>query len=154
VTAETAVRPDHPVDALDFFLRDPSPQAAQRFTAFLLELQERRWTLRPPELVDEQAEGSSCRNLGGVLELFCGHPPWADRLPGDIDAAQCRETRELLQELCSLSKETGPFVVWFDGEEIGEIADGRMDRSLQEGLLEEWERNLGARSERGGPTRG
>jgi hypothetical protein len=146
------MRPDHPVDSLDFFLQDPNTQAAQRFTAFLQELRERTWTLRPPELVDEQEEGSACRNLGGVLELFCGHPPWGDRLPADIDAAQLRETRDLLQQLCSLSNETGPFVVWFDGEEIGEIADGRMCRSLQEGLLEEWARSLASRSEGGGPT--
>lgn len=100
----TAVRPDHPVDDLGFFLQDPSPQAAQRFTSFLVELQNRMWTLRAPELVDEQDEGIACRNLGGVLELFCGHPPWADKLPAEVDAAQFRETRALLQDLCSLSR--------------------------------------------------
>jgi hypothetical protein len=146
------VRPDHPLDALEFFLQDPSAQAASRFTTFLLDLRQRSWTLRPPELVDEQEEGSGCRNLGGVLQVYCGHPPWGDKLPVDIDAAQFRETRELLQDLCSLSREMGPFVVWFDGEEIGDIADGRIDRSLREGLLQEWERTVRSRSKPGGPT--
>jgi len=151
VARQIAIAADHPVDVLEFFLQDPSPAAAERFLAFMASLRDRDWTLGPPELVDEQEDASSCRNLGGVLDLYCAHPPWGERLPVDVDSAQFRETHDLLHALSSLSGEVGAFQVWFDGEEIGEVANGDLDRSLQEGLLGEWQRSLEER--RGGPTR-
>jgi hypothetical protein len=145
LTPPPKVRPDHPVDALEFFLRAPSSEAAERFTGFLKQLADRTWLLGPPRLVDEKDEGSGGRNLGGVFYVYCGHAPWADRLATDVDAAQLREMRDLLQELGALSTEVGPLAVWFDGEEIAEVVDGQIDRVLQAERLQEWERNLDAR---------
>ena len=148
VPASAKVRPDHPIDALEFFLRAPSPRAAERFGAFLKQLAGRTWSLGPPRVVDEPDEGGAGRSLGGVFYVYCGHAPWADRLPIDVDSAQLRETRDLLQQLGALSTEVGPLRVWFDGEEIGEIVDGRIDNVIQSERLQEWERNLDARRER------
>ena len=148
VTPPPKVRPDHPIDALEFFLRAPSGRAAERFNAFLKQLAGRTWSLGPPRLVDEKDDGSGGRSLGGVFYVYCGHAPWADRLPTDVDAAQLRETRGLLQELGALSAEVGPLAVWFDGEEIGQVVDGQLDRVLQSERLQEWERNLSARIDR------
>ena len=154
MTGGGIVQGGHPIDRLEFVLRDPNPSAAERFTAFLGTMRQRSWTIGPPELVDEHKPEDACRNLGCVLELYCAHPPWLDELPCDIDAAQFRETVWLVGELCVLSRDMGPFIVWFDGEEIGEIANGKMDESLEQGLLTEWETGLRTRAERGGRTRG
>jgi hypothetical protein len=137
---EELIHPEHPRDELAFFFQRPSHEAAAQLTALLAKTTSKRWTLGTPTLIDE-TEGA-CRNLGGVVGVYCGHPPWGERLPREVDAIHLSDVRHLIADLEMLSTEAGPIAVWFDGEEMGDIRDGQADEAIRRGLLEEWRRRL------------
>jgi hypothetical protein len=83
------------------------------------------------------------RTLGGFIELYSTLPPWCDALPQDVDRAHLEEVKALISALADLSKKTGHEIAFeLDSSQIGWIERGVVDRSLREGLIEEWEKSL------------
>jgi hypothetical protein len=74
--------------------------------------------------------------LGGALPL--GRPT------NDLasERAQLRDVEFLVDRLCRLSAGGPTFVIEYDGEEVGVVADGDADASLRQGLLAEWRRRV------------
>ncbi len=109
------------------------------------------WQLGPPIFVySRQAPKPSSQGdmevvtIGGCLELYSALPPW--NLPRETDAKHLEEVSILMDELCRFSRQHG--VGWeieLDRDLIGSISDGKMDRSLAEGFIGEWRRQLNSR---------
>ncbi|MGI5238904.1 hypothetical protein [Dactylosporangium sp. CA-139066] len=86
--------------------------------------------------------------LGFVLSIYTSRPPWDEEMDRTIDRAQLDEVKELLGEICRISGERNvSFDVHFAEESIGTVEDGRMDQSLEVGLIREWERVLDERDQ-------
>ena len=58
------------------------------------------------------------------------------------ESSQYAEVEFLVDRLCEFSNGGHTLVIEYDGEEIGEIRDGRADTSLRDGLLGEWRKIL------------
>jgi hypothetical protein len=107
----------------------------------------RQWVLGPPELFDEP-DVRDGRSLGFVLSIYTARPPWGEGMDRMIDRAHLDEVKELLGEICRISGERHiSFVIDFAGESIGTVEEGRMDESLEIGLVGEWERALDERDQ-------
>ncbi|MFR9780637.1 hypothetical protein ACL02O_31900, partial [Micromonospora sp. MS34] len=107
----------------------------------------RRWILGPPELIDE-SDVRDGRSLGFVLSIYTARPPWDEEIDRAIDRAHLDEVKELLGGICRISgAHHVSSVVDFAGESIGTVAEGRMDESLEIGLIGEWERVLDERDQ-------
>lgn len=80
--------------------------------------------------------------LGGYLEIYSALPPW--KLPREIDQKHLEEVTALTSALTDFSHEHSlAFEFELSDTFVGSIEDGKMDRSLSEGLLGEWRRHLG-----------
>jgi hypothetical protein len=107
---------------------------------------QRDWVLGPPQLVNQRqksaAGGGVSRELfGGLLEIYSALPPWD--LPREIDLAHLNEVAFLIDLLSEFSRVNQLNIMFqLDGEFIGSIDFGEMDKSLRVGLLEEWRRHL------------
>jgi len=147
----TSIAPNHPKRKLLFFvaqdLDDSIRTNARDFVLRLASL--RRWLNGPPHFVNsrEEPEDTSrgdmpVETLGGYLEIYSALPPWT--LPREIHLQHLDEVTALVNALRDFSREYSVSIEFeFDGELIGAIDDGEMDRSLAEGLLGEWKRQLG-----------
>lgn len=139
---------DHPKEKLLFFVLNPDSGATAKLVAFVSELsQARQWTIGPPEFIDVTEDASSnpidfpLRTLGGVLELYSARLPREKALPRELDKAQYDETEFLLDSISKFSREEGyDFGLELRGELIGEIHNGRLDRSITLGFLDEWKK--------------
>jgi hypothetical protein len=141
---ETFMREDHPIDRLVATVEGAVPASvADSLQVLSQQLASRRqWVLGPPELFDE-SDVRDRRSLGFVLSIYTSRPPWDEGMDRTIDRAHLDEVKELLGEICRISGEGHvSFVVDFAGESIGAVEEGRMDRSLEIGLIGEWERVL------------
>jgi hypothetical protein len=113
----------------------------------------RTWAIGPPTFVDEieqpedQSQGDlPLETLGGYLEIYSALPPV--ELPPEIDGRHFQEVTALLESLGKLSFENSLDIeVELDGNAVGCISNGNMDRSLRIGLLDEWKRHLLARQD-------
>jgi hypothetical protein len=144
---EGFMREDHPIDRLVATAEGAVPASVVNSMRVLSrELASRRqWVLGPPELFDE-SDARDGRSLGFVLSIYTARPPWDKRMDRVIDRAHLNEAKELLGEICRISGELHvSFVVDFAGESIGTVEEGRMDESLEVGLIREWERVLNER---------
>jgi hypothetical protein len=145
------VAPNHPKRTLLFFVaQDLDDSSRANIRDFVLHLASlRRWLNGPPRFVssrDEPANTShgdmAVETVGGYLEIYSVLPPCM--LPREIDFQQLDEVRALLNSVRDFSREHRLSIEFeLDGELIGAIDEGQMDRSLAEGLLEEWQRRLG-----------
>ncbi|GIG00116.1 hypothetical protein [Catellatospora citrea] len=141
------MREDHPIDRLVATVDGTVPASvADSMRALSQRLAgRRRWVLAPPELCDE-TDVRDGRSLGFVLPIYTARPPWGEGMDPTLDRAHLDEVKELLGELCRISGECHvSFVVDFAGESIGTVEEGRMDESLEIGLIGEWERVLDER---------
>lgn len=141
------MRKDHPTDRLVATVEGRMPASAVRSMHALSQqlASRRRWVLGPPELFDESDVRDS-RSLGFVLSIYSSRPPWDEEMDHTVDRAHLDEVKELFGEICRISGEHNvSFVVDFAGESIGSVAGGRMDASLEVGLIGEWERVLDER---------
>lgn len=143
------VVPDHPKQMLLFFIEqnldDTIKAKVWDFVIGLASL--RDWALGPPQLVNQRqrsaAGGGVSRELfGGFIEIYSALPPWD--LPRKIDLAHLNDVAFLIDLLGELSRENQLNIMFhLDGEFIGSIDSGEIDKSLSVGLLEEWRRHLG-----------
>jgi hypothetical protein len=141
---EGFMREDHPTDRLVATVEGPVPASvANSMRVLSQQLAGRRpWVLGPPELFDE-SDARDGRSLGFVLSIYTARPPWDKRMDPAIDRAHLNEAKELLGEICRISGELHvSFDVDFAGESIGTVEEGRLDESLEIGLIGEWERVL------------
>lgn len=145
------IAPNHPKQKLLFYLAqdlDDGIRAAVR--DFVLRLAGvRRWVNGPPSFVNSiDTSGDISRGdlptetVGGFVEIYSALPPWI--LPREIDIQHLEEVTVLVEMVCDFSREHG-FSIEFelDGQLIGLVEDGKMDRSLAEGLIGEWRKHLG-----------
>jgi len=98
----------------------------------------RDWVISAPEPVDEAGEN---RTLGGILTLYSAIPRGS--LPTETDRRHLEEVKAIVKSLTRLSHEHMLAIEFeLDGEFVGSIEDGKNDRSLEIGLIGEWERLL------------
>jgi hypothetical protein len=98
----------------------------------------RDWVIGPPKAVYVTGENSV---LGGILSLYSAIPRGV--LPVEIDRLHLKEVKTIVESLVSLSQEKMlAFEFELDGEFVGSIEDGKTDRSLEIGLIGEWEKSL------------
>jgi hypothetical protein len=142
------VSPDHPIRELIFFAAGLTEADKAKIADFVNRLAAtRNWVIGPPFAVDLSEEDESDPDsridaFGGVLELYSALPPW--KVPREIDVLQFEEVVVLMQALEAYSLEHHlEFEVYLGDEGIGAIENGRCDRSLREGLIDEWRKVLG-----------
>lgn len=147
----TSIAATHPKRTLLFFVAqdlDDNIRASVRdFVLHLAGL--RHWLNGPPHFVNSREEPAdtsrgdmAVETLGGFLEIYSILPPWS--LPREVDLQQLDDVAALLEALCDFAREHSlVFELELDGELIGAIEDGEMDRCLREGLLGEWRKHLG-----------
>jgi hypothetical protein len=135
-----SVSEGHPKQRLLFFvvngIDDPTER---RFTDLVLQLAKtRQWVIAPPRVV----ELGDSYAIGGVIEVYSALPPWT--LPSEIDLQHLNEVTAVIDTMAQFSLNTG-LAIEFELDDcfVGAIEDGKLDRSLSEGLLGEWRRNLG-----------
>ena len=127
-----------------FAIEDPDIDMAPAIASLVRQLnEEREWGCGEIAFVNEIDEASVTQpgdepiwTLGGLLTLT---RPTGDALS---ERTQLEDVEILVDRLCRFTKGGPAFVVDYDGEEIGSIADGRADRSLRDGLLGEWRKRL------------
>ena len=107
----------------------------------------RSWVIAPPSFVDALDDAGSREEdfpdatVGGSLLIFSALD---SGLPRDIDIKNLQDVEEVVAEVQALSEsEKISFEFELDGKFVGAIDDGRLDKSLSEGLIGEWRRHLG-----------
>ena len=141
---------DHPKQKLLFFVaQDVSDAVHTKVRDFVLKLALlRHWLNGAPRFVDVREEpldvsrgDMPIETLGGYLEIYSALPPWT--LPRDIDRQHLDEVTALVAALSEFSRRHSlAFELELDGTFVGTITGGECDRSLSEGLLAEWRRQL------------
>jgi hypothetical protein len=100
----------------------------------------RDWLIERPRFIDEihtSNFGTPVRTVGGTLLVYSALPPW--RLPIEADKKHFEEVTwlvEVLRQFSALQSLAIEFEL--DGTFVGSVEDGRVDRTLSEGLLGEW----------------
>lgn len=146
-----SVDAEHPLTQLEYVLRGQFDEAVvDQLRALISSLcASRRWTLSAPTLVDQPGESNPVAGshlVGGALPLYSAYPPWGERLPTTVSAAQLAEVEVILDSMEAFSARTGTeFYIGYEGEQIGCIANGVTDPRIREGLLDTWRRSLSAR---------
>ena len=149
---QTAIATNHPKQKLLFFVAQDFDDAARaNVRDFVLRLAGiRQWLNGPPRFINSREESAdmsrgdmAVETVGGYLEIYSALPPW--ELPRETDIQHLAEVTELVSALSDFSREHCLAIEFeLDGIFVGAIDDGKMDRSLAEGLLGEWRRKLGA----------
>ncbi len=99
---------------------------------------QRNWVIGAPEIINESSETPL---VGGILRIFSAIPRGS--LSVDIDRKHLEEVKLIVESLRRLSFEHMLAIEFeLDGEFVGSIEDGNLDKSLQEGLIGEWERSI------------
>ena len=145
------IAPNHPKQKLLFFVaQDIDDSICANVREFVLKLASlRHWLNGPPRFVRSREEPVSTSHgdlpvetLGGYVEIYSARKPWT--LPREIDLQHLDEVTALVNALRDFSREHSlEFELELDGTFVGAITDGEMDRSLADGLLGEWKRQLG-----------
>jgi hypothetical protein len=144
------IAPNHPKQKLLFFVaQDLNDVIRTNIRDFVLRLASLRcWLNGPPSFVNcrDEPEDSSrgdmpVETVGGFLEIYSALPPWT--LSRDIDLQHLDEVTTLINALRGFSGEHHLSIEFeLDGTLVGAIDNGKMDRSLTEGLLGEWKQHL------------
>jgi hypothetical protein len=136
------VSPNHPVQRLVFFAaQDVDKETKAAFESLVDEIRTlREWIIGPPRKVTDQNDENL---VGGCLEIYSAKPP--NKLSKEVDKHHLEEVESLVDVLKRFSFEHMLAIEFeLDGEFVGALEDGEMDRSLREGLLGEWKRQLDA----------
>src|SRR5262245_57266167 len=141
----------YPVQRLVFFVAQDLDDAIRREIPRFVEAlaASRSWVIGPPRPIDDvdppddPSVDLPIETLGGELEIYSALGPV--RLPREIDLRHLEEVTSLVEAVKKLSKDTGlTFDFELDGTYVGAVSDGKADRTLQVGLLDEWRRHLQA----------
>jgi hypothetical protein len=142
---------NHPKQKLLFFVaQNLDDRARANVRDFVIRLASiRRWLNGPPRFVNSKEETADMspgdvpvETVGAYLEIYSALPPLV--LPREIDLQHLDEVTALVNAIREFSREHDvAFEFELDGEFVGAITEGEMDRSLAEGLLGEWRRHLG-----------
>lgn len=151
MTATTQRSHEHPTQELVFFVGEGQGNALRdRVRALIGQLGAvRRWQCGPPQIVDEhesdEADDSGEQELdtvGGRLEVYSAMP--VGSLPKELDAQAFGDVSTVIQQVADFSRSHGVVIEFLlDGNPVGKIKSGRLDRLLEQGLLGEWKRHLG-----------
>jgi hypothetical protein len=146
-----SINPNHPKQNLLFFVaQDIDDNIRMLVRDFVSDLSNlRHWVNGPPSFIDDSEDATDqsyndmpTETLGGCLEIYSALPPWV--LPREIDAQHLDEVTQLIKLLCLFSAKFNlAFELELDGNSVGAISNGIMDKCLEEGLLGEWRRQLG-----------
>jgi hypothetical protein len=146
-----AVAPDHPRHKLAFCVDQDVDFGIRAAVAdFVSKIgSSRTWLLGPPQYFDihnvpeEDTPGNHCTDeVGAFIEIYSSWPPWT--VPREIDRQLFEDATALLTALETLSRERNlNFEVYYAGEVIGYVTDGKLD-DVREMFLDEWERSFGA----------
>jgi hypothetical protein len=106
-----------------------------------------QWSIGPPQYVDltedlaTRSEDLPVKTVGGELEVCSAQTPGG--LPADVDGRLYAEVDKLVQEVRRLSEEVGvSFEFMYGGNYAGAIDGGKIDKTLQVGLLDEWRKRV------------
>lgn len=109
----------------------------------------RDWLIEAPQFIDEihaSNFGTPVRTVGGVLMVYSALPTW--QLPVEADKQHLDEVTWLVEALRQFSAEHSLAIEFeLDGTFVGSVEDGRIDRTLAEGLLGEWRKELERRTQ-------
>ena len=133
----------HPVQKLLFFVaQDISESMASQTRQFVSGLEMlRKWVIKPPYVVDVNDGTRDNTSVGGVLEIYSASP--SVKLPKDIDALHFEEVNAVVEAVKKFSRANNlEFEFELDGKFVGAIDEGELDRSLRDGLLGEWQKQL------------
>jgi hypothetical protein len=143
--------PDHPRHKLAFYVaQDVDFDIRAAVAEFVSKVgSSRSWLLGPPQYFDIHEVGEEdnpkahcADDVGAFIEIYSGWPPWS--VPRGIDRQLFDEATALLTALEEFSRERNlDFEVFYAGEVIGYVTDGKMD-GVREMLLDEWERSFHA----------
>jgi hypothetical protein len=102
-----------------------------------------QWADQPPQFIDHSQDDSDTeepvRTVGGFLRL--PHPDAvSDR---QVEKAHYEEVERIVKALSTFSANTGrEFELELGGTYVGDIANGKPDKLVTVGLLEEWRKAL------------
>jgi hypothetical protein len=141
--------PNHPKQKLLFFLEQEIDSNMRTLVRdFVTGVgSSQQWLCGPVQFVDQMEETGDAskgdkpiETLGGYLEIYTAQRPWA--IPREIDLRLLSEVEALVQSLCAFSlAHKFVFALELDGVFVGMIEDGKMDETLEVGLLGEWRRH-------------
>lgn len=98
------------------------------------------WCVAPPAFVDETDEGGA-EVIGGVVEVWSALP--SSKLPIDLDSKNLEDVEALIEVVRKYSEIEGvSFEFLLDSTYVGSVDHGVLDRTLREGLLEPWRKNI------------
>jgi len=104
---------------------------------------EYHWTFGPPEFVDLTQSGDTeepVRTVGGFLPLSRPDP----RPNRKVEMTLYEEVERTINALSAFSAKTGcEFELELGGTYVGDISNGKPDKLVSVGLLEEWRKVLG-----------
>ena len=138
---------DHPRQTFLFFVaQDIDEIIRSSVRDFVLELAARRkWLLGPPKFVNSRDDSGDVsrgdlpvETVGAYIQLYS-----ANSLPKDIDLAQYLDVADLVEALKEFSHLNNLAIeIELNGELIGAVEDGVVDRSLNVGLLAPWKQRV------------
>jgi hypothetical protein len=141
--------PNHPKQRLLFFVaQDIDSEIQKKVRSFIDKLaRSREWVIRPPKIVDSSVDDGSLEidspvvTVGGYVEIYSAFP--GTDLPKDIDRQHLEEVEYLIEQIRKFSENNMlAFEFELDRNFVGSIEDGVLDRTLREGLLGEWRKQL------------
>jgi hypothetical protein len=121
-----------------FALDEPTEDGFEAMARLVSKLNEERlWSRGPIEFVNEVDESSvsqpgdlPVQTVGGLLRLRR-----VEDSPAAVEQAQLDDIEFLIDRLCAFTAGARALVIEYDGEEVGAIENGEIDRSLRIGLL-------------------
>ncbi len=135
---------------LSFFLEPPFDEDTVMRVLLLVQHMGKsgRWPRGRPDFVDQTDEASATRPEDEPIRTVGGLVPLRAPGAGSSKAGEARELERVTQVINRLCEFTSAvdasFEVQLGGKYVGRVAKGEPDTLLSKGLLDEWERSVGA----------
>lgn len=142
---------NYKIQKLIFFLaQDADENSITAIKKFIRELSmSRSWVIAPPVYFEsvEESNNNSAKLVGGELKIYSALP--VGSLPYEVDAKHLDEVISLVEVVKNSSEQYMlAFEFELDGIFVGSIEAGKISRTLQKGLIDEWMANLKLRNPR------
>lgn len=142
---------DYPKQKLLFFVaQDLDDTVRENVRSFVVRLGLlRHWLNGAPRFISSREDAAelsvgdtATETVGGFIELYSAYSSWT--LPREIDKQHFEDVSALVDSLQEFSRQFDlALELELDGKFVGSIVTGETDRSLSDGLLGEWRRQLG-----------